>query len=59
MELVLPMYNAHPYFPLKNVGKIVCTIYMAKFSISLYVIFFFPVTSKFFARTEIKLIEKL
>ena len=23
MELVLPMYNAHPYFSLKNLGKIV------------------------------------
>ena len=21
MELVLPMYNAHPYFSLKNLGK--------------------------------------
>ena len=20
-ELVLPMYNVHPYFPLKNLGK--------------------------------------
>ena len=27
MELVLPMYNAHPYFSLKNVGKNVCIIH--------------------------------
>ena len=38
MELVLPMYNAHPYFSLKNVGERICTlfciiiIYTAKYS---------------------------
>ena len=26
MELVLPMYNVHPYFSLKNLGKKVCII---------------------------------
>ena len=31
MELVLAMYNAHPYFPLKNLGK-QCTLSMAKYS---------------------------
>ena len=31
MELVLSMYNAHPYFSLKNLGKR-CTLYMAKCS---------------------------
>ena len=30
MELVLPMYNAHPYFPLKNLGK-KCALYMPKY----------------------------
>ena len=27
MELVLPVYNAHPYFSLKNLGKKMCTIH--------------------------------
>ena len=27
-ELVLPMYNAHPYFSLKNLGK-KCALYTA------------------------------
>ena len=27
MELVLPMYNVHPYFSLKKVGKNVCIIH--------------------------------
>ena len=27
MELVLPMYNVHPYFSLKNLGKEVCIIH--------------------------------
>ena len=27
MELALPMYNTHPYFPLKNLGKKVCIIH--------------------------------
>ena len=27
MELVLPMYNMHPYFSLRNLGKKVCIIY--------------------------------
>ena len=31
MESVLPMYNAHPYFSLKNRGN-KCTLYMAKYS---------------------------
>ena len=31
-ELVLPMYNVHPYFSLKNVGKKVC-MYTAKYGI--------------------------
>ena len=31
MELVLPMYNEHPYFSLKNLGK-KCTLYTAKYS---------------------------
>ena len=26
MELVIPMYNVHPYFSLKSLGKIVCII---------------------------------
>ena len=30
MELVLPMYNVHPYFPLKNLGK-KCALYTAKY----------------------------
>ena len=30
MELVLPMYNAHPYFSLKNLAKN-CTLYTAKY----------------------------
>ena len=33
MELVLLMYNAHPYFSLKNLGKKKCTLYRAKYSI--------------------------
>ena len=36
MELVLPMYNAHLYFPLKNLGK-KCTLYMAKYDNSIFV----------------------
>ena len=32
MELVLPMYNAHPHFSFKNLGKN-CTLYMAKYGI--------------------------
>ena len=32
MGFVLPVYNAHPYFPLKNLGK-KCILYMAKYSI--------------------------
>ena len=35
MELVLPMYNAHPYFCLKNLGKKVCTSYGKIWHISL------------------------
>ena len=31
MELVLPMYNAHPYFSLKNLGKRY-SLYMTKYS---------------------------
>ena len=31
MELVLPMYNVHPYFPSK-VWAEKCTFYMAKYS---------------------------
>ena len=27
MELVLPMYNVHPYFSLKTLGKRVCIIH--------------------------------
>ena len=27
MELELPVYNAHPYFSLKNLGKKVCIIH--------------------------------
>ena len=27
MELALPMYNAHPYFSLKNLGKKVLIIH--------------------------------
>ena len=30
MELVLPMYNVHPYFYLKNLGQ-KCELYMAKY----------------------------
>ena len=30
MKLILPMYNAHPYFSLKNLGK-KYTLYMAKY----------------------------
>ena len=30
MELVLPMYNVHTYFSLKNLGK-KCTLYTAKY----------------------------
>ena len=30
MEVVLFMYNAHPYFSLKNVGK-KCAVHMAKY----------------------------
>ena len=36
MELVLPTYNAHLYFPLKNLGK-KCTLYMAKYDNSIFV----------------------
>ena len=35
MELVLPMYNVHPYFSLKNLGK-KYTIYMVKLQ---YIVF--------------------
>ena len=31
IELVLPMYNAHPYFSNKNLSK-KCALYMAKYS---------------------------
>ena len=31
MELVLPMYNVHPYFSLKTVGK-KCTFFMVKYN---------------------------
>ena len=34
-ELVLPMYNEHPYFSLKNLGK-KCTLYMAKYGHQLF-----------------------
>ena len=27
MELVLPMYNVHPYFSLRNLGPKVCIIH--------------------------------
>ena len=27
MELILPMYDTHPYFSLKNLGKNVCIIH--------------------------------
>ena len=30
MELVLPMYNVHPYFSLKNLGKN-CTLFIFLF----------------------------
>ena len=30
MELVLPMYDVHPYFSLKHLGK-KCTLYLAKY----------------------------
>ena len=33
MELVLPMYNEHPYFFLKYLGK-KYALYMAKYGIS-------------------------
>ena len=33
-ELVLPMYNGHPYFSLKNLGK-KCAFYTAKYGIEL------------------------
>ena len=32
MKLVLPMYNVHPYFSLKNLGK-KCALYEAKCSV--------------------------
>ena len=35
MELVLPMYNVHPYFSLKNLGKN-CTLYTAKYGTSVH-----------------------
>ena len=25
--IIIPMYNVHPYFPLKNLGKKVCIIH--------------------------------
>ena len=31
MELVLPMYNVHPYFSFKILAK-QCTLYVAKYS---------------------------
>ena len=31
MKLARPMYNAHPYFSLKNLGK-KCALYTAKYS---------------------------
>ena len=31
MDSVLPMYNEHPHFSLRNLGK-KCTLYMAKYS---------------------------
>ena len=31
MELLLPMYNVHPYFSLKDLGK-KYTLYTAKYS---------------------------
>ena len=33
-ELVLPVYNGHPYFSLKNLGK-KCAFYTAKYGIEL------------------------
>ena len=38
MELVLPMYNAHPYFSLKNLGKKTRTVYTAKHYILLFLV---------------------
>ena len=32
MELVLPMYNVHPYFSLNNLGK-KCALHMGKYGI--------------------------
>ena len=32
MDLALSMYNAHPYFPFKNLGK-KCTLYTAKYGV--------------------------
>ena len=37
MELVLPMYNAHPYFSRTNLGKR-CALHTAKYGILLSVI---------------------
>ena len=31
MKLLLPVYNAHPYFSLKNLGN-KCALYTAKYS---------------------------
>ena len=47
MELVLPMYNVHPYFSLKNLGKKKCTLYMAKYGTycDSYQVFLLSVTS--------------
>ena len=39
-ELVLPMYNAHPYFPLKNFGKKVSIIHSKIWYIRFQVDFF-------------------
>ena len=33
-ELALSMYKAHPYFPLKCLGKKKCALYMTKYGIS-------------------------
>ena len=30
--ITLPMYNAHPYFSLKHLGKKKCVLYTAKYS---------------------------
>ena len=35
MELVLPIYNVHPYFSLKNLGK-KCALYKAKYGVLFY-----------------------